>query len=548
MLKRLQKALIITLLVIGVLFIAYQGFLYSRAREKMPPGMTIAGLDVSGLTLDETAELLSSEFSTPLIIQHQDEQVEINPQDVGFQLDLDAMLREADTLRTPEDPWLGFAEFVIGRSLNPIAIDLYATHDRSALRSSVEMLASFLDMPATGPQLIEETKTYQMGAPGYVTDVEASLPAIEEALYRTEDRYVELVILDEEARPFNMSTLEEYILRQTQAFSGMGSIFVLDLQTGEELSINADVALSGLSVVKIAILLETYRALDSEPNSDQAKLVAETAINSGNFSANLLLDIVAGQDNAYLGVDILTESMQRLGLENTFIATPYEEPNRPGKETHITPANSRLDITTYPDPTMQTTAEDMGTLLSMLYHCAKGGGTLLAVYSEQITPNECQAIIDVLSKNEEGNLIRFGVPEGVKVSHKHGWAGNTHGDAGIVYSPGGDYVIVEYLTEPETDWLVHDISFPILREISREVYNFFNIENPYFGDALAEEDRFEEDQNSTGAEFGSAEQDLTTPEAPVPTPEAEEVEADQEIDPPAAGNELPNLNDISIEA
>ena len=35
-------------------------------------------------------------------------------------------------------------------------------------------------------------------------------------------------------------------------------------------------------------------------------------------------------DNAYLGVDILTESMQRLGLENTFIVTPYEEPDRAG--------------------------------------------------------------------------------------------------------------------------------------------------------------------------------------------------------------------------
>jgi hypothetical protein len=115
----------------------------------------------------------------------------------------------------------------------------------------------------------------------------------------------------------------------------------------------------------------------------------------------------------------------------------------------------------------------------MIYYCANGGGTLLAVFPGQLTPTECQAILDVISLNDEGNLIRFGVPEGVIVAHKHGWAGNTHGDAGIVYSPHGDYVIVEYLAQPESDWLVHEISFPILREVSRTVYNYFNHEEPY---------------------------------------------------------------------
>ena len=91
-----------------------------------------------------------------------------------------------------------------------------------------------------------------------------------------------------------------------------------------------------------------------------------------------------------------------------------------------------------------------------------------------------------MSQNEEGNLIRFGVPDGVIVSHKHGWAGNTHGDAGIVFSDGADYIIVEYLTQPETDWLVHEISFPLLREASRIVYNYFNVDVPFFGDAQRE--------------------------------------------------------------
>ncbi len=458
----------------------------------MPTDMTVAGLDVAGLTMEQMTELLTSHYLAPVTIQHREESVEMNPVDVGFVLDLDAMLREAEEQSTPEDKWLGYAEFLLGRSFEPIEIELHATHDRERLRQHMELLTSFMDRPATGPRLVEETESYDMGKPGFVTDLDQSLPAIEAALYEPEERMAQLVIVDQEAAPFDMNILVDSIDQHIQAFNGLGSFFIMDLETGEELGVNEDVALSGLSVVKIAILLETYRALDFEPNVDQKKLIDETAIHSGNFSANLLLDIVAGQDNAYLGVDILTESMQRLGLENTFIVTPYEEPNRAGKSTHSTPANSRLDINTFPDPTMQTTAEDMGTLLSMIYYCSQGGGTLLAVYPEQLTPSECQAILDALSLNDEGNLIRFGVPEGTAVSHKHGWAGNTHGDAGIVFSPGGDYIIVEYLTQPDTDWLVHEISFPMLREISRSVYNYFNLDAPYFGNALLEDEKGDE--------------------------------------------------------
>ncbi|UCC54378.1 MAG: serine hydrolase [Anaerolineaceae bacterium] len=508
MLKLLQKLLIIVLLLVTSFYLLYQGFLYTRTRDRMPTGMTVAGIDVAGLTLEEVADLVNSYYMSPVNVQHREETIELNPADIGFQLDMETMLREAEIQSTPDVVWLGYLEFMLGRSFEPVEVELSATHDRTILLQHLEMLASFMDQPASGPRLVEETESYEMGRSGFITDIEGSLPAVEEALYKPVARQAQLVIVDQEAGPFDMKMLEESIQRQIQAFNGLGSFFIMDLANGEEMGINENVALSGLSVVKIAILLETFRALDFDPTSDQAKLIAETAVQSGNFSANLLLDIVAGQDNAYLGVDILTESMQQLGLENTFIATPYEEPDRPGKGTHSTPANSREDVTTYPDPTMQTTAEDMGTLLSMIYHCAKGGGTLLAVYPEQLTPEECQAIIDVLSQNEEGNLIRFGVPDGIKVSHKHGWAGNTHGDAGIVFSPGGDYIIVEYLAQPDTDWLVHEISFPLLREISRVVFNYFNVDAPFFGD--------------TQREYGEGEKPESEPDLPLPPPDGGE--------------------------
>jgi hypothetical protein len=65
-----------------------------------------------------------------------------------------------------------------------------------------------------------------------------------------------------------------------------------------------------------------------------------------------------------------------------------------------------------------------------------------------------------------------GVPADTRVAHKHGWTADTHGNAGIVFSPGGDYVLVVALHNPT--WLDFSESFPLITEISRAVYNYFN--------------------------------------------------------------------------
>lgn len=527
MLKALQRFLTLLLFTLLALFLLSQGFLYWRGRDNMPPGTTIGGIDVSGLTTEETAVALKEQYSQPVTIYHQDERIELSPLDVGFALNIDPMVGEVQAAIESQDMWMGFVRFVLGRPLEPLGIeplepihvDLQAAYDEIALRKQLATISSFVDQPAQPPRINPDTGLFENGAAGFVTDIEASLPDVVTALQKPENREARLVIIDQPAPEFDINFLESSIQKQLNAFSGVGSVFIMDLQTGEEISINADAAISGLSILKIMIFEEAYRAIDGPPNEYVQGLFYDTAVKSSNFGANLLLHEIAGENNTYRGADILTESMHRLGLVNTFMAVPYDAVAPATRQnTYVTPANSQENLLMRPDSAMQTTAEEMGTFLSMLYYCAKGGGALLAVYPNEITPEECQAIIDLMVLNEEGNLIRFGVPKDVPVSHKHGWDLVTHGDAGIVYSPGGDYVIVEYLSLPAGDtsnWLSHDISFPILREISRTVYNFFNRDNPYLGDALFEADRFDPEdpffQNPNG-EAEEIELDSETPE------------------------------------
>ncbi|MGW8252079.1 MAG: hypothetical protein ACWGO1_15670, partial [Anaerolineales bacterium] len=68
--------------------------------------------------------------------------------------------------------------------------------------------------------------------------------------------------------------------------------------------------------------------------------------------------------------------------------------------------------------------------------------------------------------------------EGTQTAHKHGWVStngiiNTIGDAGIIYSPGGNYVLVVFLHHP--DQLVWDPASALIADISRAVYNYYNI-------------------------------------------------------------------------
>ncbi len=476
----LGQWLIVVALVALVIFLLFKLYQYGNVRRFFPAGLTIGGVLVENLSPDQAADRINERYqSAPVIIRHAEEAIEVRPADIEFQIDMETMLGEADYQRQQQDFWAGFWGFLWGRPVEIEHVELRATHNPEALEDVLNTVSTAFDKPALPPQPVPTTLSFQYGEPGIVTDVQASIPDVQAAFYRAVDREANLALKPTEPSRPDINLLARLIVNHLQDFDGVASVFILDLETGEEIAINADEAMSGMSIVKVPIALETLRAVDGQLSAEQSKLISETlVVQSGNFSANLLLDVVAGEDDAFLGAEILTESMRNLGLENTFIAVPYEEQPRPGHTTYQTIANSSEDSQTTPDPAMQTTAEDMATLLAMIYYCAEeNGGALIAAYGDQIDQKECQQLQDFMKLNRIGSLIEEGVPPGTAVAHKHGWISDTHGDAGIVYSTGGDYVLVMFMFKPE--WLEWEISSPILADISRATYNYFNFDSPY---------------------------------------------------------------------
>ncbi len=463
----------ILLILASVVALVLQLVSYQRVRAAFPSGMVIAGVPVDGLTLEQAADTLSQIYASPVELHFQDTLFFLEPAEISFRLGLEAMLARADTYRTDTSFWAGYWTYLWRRPGNPVLVSTVAEYSTGQLRAFLEDVAARYDQPPTPATMEPGSLRLRSGTTGYTLDIESSLVVIDLALRVPTNRRVMLTARNSASAVSTIDTLRNLVDSYVEHldFEGILSLAVVDLQTGEELNINENVAYAGLSIMKIPIVLEMYRILEYEPFPEIARVIEGTIVQSSNLHANILLAEL-GDGDMSIGVSVLSSNLQRLGLQDTFMAGYFDQDVQPPEVR--TTANQRTDISTKPDPFMQTTPGDMAALLTMLYQCAQhGGGGLAVAFSGEVTRAECDAIIEMLGQNRTATLIEAGVPEGTTVAHKHGFgSGDTIADAGIVFSRGGDYVIVIYLWHPV--YLEWEQSAPIIANVSRMVYNYFN--------------------------------------------------------------------------
>lgn len=455
---------------------------YSQQRARMPEGLRIGSVPMDGLTQTEALERLVQTYNTPIELYYGDQLILMQPSEVGFRLDSEAMLAAAELERTTEAFWPGFWDFLWNRPGLAENIPVRSEYSNSELESYLRDIAARYDEPPTPPQPVPGTSRFDPGSPGNILDISRASQSIAEVLNQPRARRVNLpVVASEPSRPslFTLETLLKQILL-VQEFDGMADAYVVDLRTGEEMHMlvmegeslpeSPDVAITAGSTIKIGIALAYFRYFDMPLDADQSTWMEDMLTLSGNETSDLLMDEI----DRLRGPLMVTETLQELGLESTFLAGYF----RLGAEllsVYRTPANQRTDVSTNPDPYNQTTPMEMGFLLTDLYRCSEGGGAILAVFPDEITPQECRYILDQLARNKIAVLLEAGVPEGTRVSHKHGWTDSPLewlGDAGVIYTPGGDYVITVFLWDD--DPMIWDPASQLVADISRAVYNFFN--------------------------------------------------------------------------
>jgi len=461
---------------------------FSRVRSYLPAGLMIAGVPVGGLDRQAAAERLLEVYSVPVVIRYEDQPIHLNPAVVDYELDLESMLAVANLERTQKGFWLDFWDYLWGRATFPTQIPLSASYSDARLRAYLEDIAQRYDQPSEAPKPVPGTTRFDPGKPGIALDIDGAVPLIETALNALTGREVALPLQRADpARPAFQNL--EVLLKQTlqvEEFDGLAGIYLLDLQThqelhfavrdGEDVTVEPDIAFTASSIIKIPIMVSAIRRMGDDPDDETLKLMQDMIELSGNEAADWLMDRVIDDQRGPL---LVTEDMQALGLENTYMAG-YFSLGSPLLAVIETPANQRTDVFTDPDPYSQTTPSDMGMLLEDIYQCAQtGGGALTAVFAGEISQADCQRMNTSLIANRLPVLLTAGLPEGTSIAHKHGWVTvngviNTIGDAGIVYSPGGNYVIVVFLYHPTQ--LVWDPASLLIAELSNAVYNYYNMQ------------------------------------------------------------------------
>lgn len=462
---------------------------YSRQRNNYPASMTIAGIPVGGLSPAGASQRLLEVYTSPIEAQYGDAIIHIDPGTVGFEIDVETMLAAADLSRTGGPFWGGFWEYIWNRTPPTTQIPLSSSISEDRLREYLQNeITTRYDQPPAPALPVPGGTSFLPGEPGQTLDLDRAVLLITDALKSPTNRKIALSFTRSSASRPTIENLE-ILLKQiitVSNFDGLIGFYMRDLQSGQEIhfamnnkqeiTADPDIAFTASSTIKVPIVASYLINRGSNLDAATIDVISRVLAKSDNSATDQVLERIDTTN----GPVIVTQNMETLGLNSTFLGGMFYlgAPNLlPGR---LTPGNQRTDVFADPDPYSQTTPSEMGTLLADIYQCAQsGGGALAAAFPDKVNPATCQLLIDFMAQDRLGSLIQGGVPDGTLVPHKHGYVLSRDGimhdtsDVGIVYSPGGNFVLSIYTYHPVQN--IWENTNPLFVNLTQAVYNYFNI-------------------------------------------------------------------------
>jgi beta-lactamase class A len=269
-------------------------------------------------------------------------------------------------------------------------------------------------------------------------------------------------------------SLELRLAPLAAAHKGKVAIAVKHLESGESYYFNADEVMPTASLIKVAVLIDTYlqadegkiqltdpvtlRNADKVPGSgiltyhfsDGATFPLRDAVRlmiafSDNTATNLVLDKV--------GIANVNQRMEAWGYPNTKINAKVFR----GSTTSVAPERTRKY------GLGSTTAREMAGLMEELQ------------IGERCRPPLKQCILGHLRKNEDKDKFPRLLPPGTALIHKDGSVNEARTDAGILYTPAGPVAIC-VLTNGNEDrrWQSDNAGNVLCAKVAKEVYDHFN--------------------------------------------------------------------------
>ena len=272
--------------------------------------------------------------------------------------------------------------------------------------------------------------------------------------------------------PAGAATLSERLTPLIQAHKGKVGIAVKHLTTGESFTYHADDPMPTASLIKVAVMVETYRqAAEKRVDLGQMSTLREEDRVPGSgiltqLSAGLSLSL---RDAVRLMIALSDNTATNLVLDRIGLGATAATMERMGyPHTKIHAKVFRRDTSLFPERSKQfglgsTTAAEMARLFEAIER------------KQVVSPEACAAMLEHLRAcREPAKFPRF-LPAGVRVAFKGGSVDDARTAAGILYTASGPIALCVLTNENEDQrWVDDNAGDRLCAEVAREVALYFN--------------------------------------------------------------------------
>ena len=267
------------------------------------------------------------------------------------------------------------------------------------------------------------------------------------------------------------ASLKERIVRRAAEVNGaVVGVAFHDLQTGDTLYLDADDSFHAASTMKVPVMIELFRQVDAgRLRLDQEVPLANEFRSIVDGSPYALSPGDDSDSSAYLKVGssvTVRELIDRMITRSSNLATnaliALADAKRAEATAHSLGARNIRVLRGVEDNKAfraglnnTTTARDLAVLLEAI---ETGRAASRA---------SCDAMRDILLRQEFSAEIPAGLPPGTRVAHKTGWISGVLHDAAIVYQPNRKPYVLVVLTRDIPD---EKVARALIVDISRMVF------------------------------------------------------------------------------
>lgn len=256
----------------------------------------------------------------------------------------------------------------------------------------------------------------------------------------------------------DIQTLEPQLESMLASYEGIWSVYVKNLDTGEEILIN-DQPMYSASLIKPFVLAKTYENMDTVLQNE-ARLMNTTVDNasvktkvedlmwnmitvSDNESTNELVRLQTEKNDFLEGAKAVNEFLEKEGYEDTTIQNTLHPSSSPAQGL----GGRNL-----------TSVQECGRLLESIYH------------GECVSEDASSKMLEMFLNQQNTWKIPEGLDSNIKVANKTGETDECQHDVGIIYGEKCTYILC-VMSQEITD---ENTAVEQIRDISRITYTYLN--------------------------------------------------------------------------